>query len=117
MEAVLNRAGAVIEKWGPACKSLATRKLILRSHNDLYSIALLVFTMQLACKSFFFFYTSVLLVDSFLVRYCDSILKSLPDLRTIISLRQQLLAGSGVKTSNTSLDNLLPGHHLRNTGQ
>ncbi len=34
------------------------------------------------------------LVSSFLVCYCDAVLKCLPDVKTLISLRQQLLKES-----------------------
>ena len=53
--------------------------------------------------------------------YCDSVLKCLPDIKTMISLHQQLLAASGgvVKGCGQTIDesSLDPSDRLRNAGE
>ena len=65
-----------------------------------------------ACFNDFFFFNAV---KSFLVVYCDRVLKTLPDVKTLISLHQQLLVGV-VTGCGLSIDKLGPSDQLRNAG-
>ena len=56
-----------------------------------------------------------LAVDSFLVSYRDSVMRSLPDVRTLISLRQHLLGSD--KTQVARVDKFSPDDQLRNVGE
>jgi hypothetical protein len=64
-------------------------------------------------------------VSSFLVKYCDTVLKRLPDARTFVSLRQRLqqqqLGGHNKKVgvsedSSKETVDLVPEDKIRNAG-
>ena len=57
------------------------------------------------------------------MQYCDGVLKQLPDMRTVITVRQQLLAGGKkpdckqvVEGEEGGKDNLTPEEKHMNTG-
>ena len=54
--------------------------------------------------------------DSFLVRYCDSVLKQLPDIKTVVTVRQQLLSGGAVSVPRSEEDSLSPQERSKNAG-
>lgn len=58
-------------------------------------------------------------VGSFLVSYCDSVLKRLPDIKTMISLHQQLMStlGGVTKGSGQKTNDLDSSDSLRNAGE
>ena len=64
----------------------------------------------------------LIIVSSFLVKYCDSVLKRLPDARTLISLRQRLLQRredeeGGVRESeNDGTSDLCLEERIKNAG-
>ena len=68
-------------------------------------------------------HTHILTVLTFLVQYCDAVLKTLPDIRTVIALRQRLLqsasAGGRKARVGKELDikDLLPADVLKNKGK
>lgn len=56
--------------------------------------------------------------DNFLMCYCDGVLKCLPDIKTIISLRQLLSNVDKLNISvNTKNESLHKKHEMRNTGR
>ena len=58
-----------------------------------------------------------LIEDDFLLCYCDGVLKFLPDIKTIISLRQLLSNEDKLNIpTNTKNESLHKSHESRNTG-
>ena len=55
-------------------------------------------------------------VKSFLVMYCDRVLKILPDVKTLISLHQQLLSVGVASGCGPNTDKLNHSEQLRNAG-
>lgn len=53
---------------------------------------------------------------SYCVQYCDAVLKSLPDIKTVIALRQQLLGGGTPTSMSTDSMSLTPDEVHRNAG-
>lgn len=58
----------------------------------------------------------VAVAGSYCVQYCDAVLKSLPDIKTVIALRQQLLGGGTPARMNTDSMSLTPDEIHKNTG-
>ena len=58
----------------------------------------------------------VAVAGSYCVQYCDAVLKSLPDIKTVISLRQQLLGGATPASMSTDSMALTPDEVHRNAG-
>ena len=62
------------------------------------------------------FFCWVAVAGSYCVQYCDAVLKSLPDIKTVIALRQQLLGGGTPARMNTDPMSLTPDEIHKNTG-
>ena len=58
----------------------------------------------------------VAVAGSYCVQYCDAVLKSLPDIKTVIALRQQLLGGGTPARMNTDSMSLTPDEIHKNSG-
>ena len=82
---------------------------IIYGHIILY--ALLCITVFLQIND----YWLLIAVGSFLVRYRDNVMKSVPDVRTLITLTQQLMSSDKVKV--TEVEKFSPDDVIKNSGK